>query len=99
MAKSRTKLESKFQNEVMRYLKERGGYWINMCASSFQSAGEPDIIGCYKGKFYAFELKRSEKEKPSALQNFKINEIVENGGISMKIFNLNQLKELFSSGE
>lgn len=99
MATSRSNREGGFQDSVLEYLNGRGGYWIKLSASSFQKAGEPDIIGCYKGKFYAFELKRERTSKISKLQIFKLNRIEKNGGVSMKIFNLNQLKELLDSGE
>lgn len=99
MATSRSNREGGFQDSVLEYLNDRGGYWIKLSASSFQKSGEPDIIGCYKGKFYAFELKKERVSKISKLQIFKLNKIEKNGGVSMKIFNLNQLKELLDSGE
>ena len=48
-------LEGAFQNKVLKYLKTVvGGHWIKIHASSYQSTGEPDIVGCYKGRFYGW---------------------------------------------
>lgn len=93
------KLERDFQQEVLDYLEnEAGGYWIKLCASSYQKEGEPDIVGCRNGRFYAFELKKDSKAKASALQLYKLKRIKKNGGISMKVFSIQQLKELFTDG-
>lgn len=92
-----SKLESAFQQEVLDFLtKEVGGYWLKICASSYQKQGEPDIIGCYNGKFYGLELKRDINARASALQIYKLEKIKQNGGISMKVYSLQQLKELFN---
>lgn len=96
---SNTQQEREFQKDVLSYLEtEVGGYWLKICASSFQKQGEPDIIGCYRGKFYAFELKKDKSSRASELQKYKLKKIKENGGVSMKVFSLNQLKELFENG-
>ena len=97
MKTSLSKLEREFQKNVLKYLKtEVGGYWIKLCASAFQREGEPDIVGCYNGRFYALELKKDQDARASALQLHKLKKIKECGGISMKVYNLEQLKELFN---
>lgn len=76
--------ESSFQKSVLEYLEARGGHWIKIHASSFQSSGEPDIIGCYKGLFVAFELKNPNgKGIVSKLQVHRINDIINSNGIAM----------------
>lgn len=48
--------------------------------------GIPDLIGCYKGRFFAWELKRSAKEASKttgriALQRYTLKLICKAGGI------------------
>ena len=61
--------------------------------SSYQLEGEPDIICCHKGKFYAFELKQGSKL--SDLQKIKLELIKQSGGVAMEIRSLEQLKDIF----
>lgn len=94
MVKRKTTLESAFQTKVINYLHSIGAYVIKIHVSSYQLEGEPDIICCYKGRFYAFELKQGAKL--SKLQKIKLNLIRESGGVAMEIRNLEQLKEVFN---
>lgn len=88
-------LESAFQKKVLKYLREEvGGYWVKIHVSSYQLEGEPDIMGCYKGKFYAFELKQGNNTT-TPLQDYKLEQIRKNGGTAMVIRSLDQLRKLF----
>lgn len=89
--------ETLFQEQVLKYLKETiGGYWIKIHVSSFTSRGVPDVIGSYKGRFIAFELKRPDgKGTVSKLQEYNIKLINEAGGYACVIQSMEQLKELF----
>jgi len=53
--------------------------------------GIPDIIGCYRGRFFAWELKRSEAEANKktgriVLQKYVLNKITQAGGIGELVF-------------
>ncbi len=72
--------ESDIVRAILKYLKtvsdcfcwkEHGGM--------YGTAGIPDIICCYRGKFVAFEVK-TEKGKTTALQDSIINKIQKCGG-------------------
>lgn len=52
-----TKPEKKLQDKVVRYLKDRGIYCLNLYGDGRSGKGKPDIIACIKGKFVAMELK------------------------------------------
>lgn len=93
MVKRKTTLESAFQTKVINYLKSIGAYVIKIHVSSYQLEGEPDIICCHKGKFYAFELKQGSKL--SDLQKIKLELIKQSGGVAMEIRSLEQLKDIF----
>lgn len=94
MVKRKVALESSFQTKVIDYLKSIGAYVIKIHVSSYQLEGEPDIICCHKGRFYAFELKQGSKL--SELQKLKIQLIKESGGVAMEIRDIEQLKEVFN---
>jgi len=51
-----------------------------------QLAGIPDIIGCYRGRFIAFEVKRDAKGKPTAMQAYMMEKITAAGGVATVIF-------------
>lgn len=90
--------ESILQNKILAFLKEEvGGHWIKIHGSSYQSKGEPDIIGVYDGTFYAFEIKREDgKGIVSELQQYKIKRINDAGGVGMIVDSLDTIKKLFN---
>lgn len=88
MVKKKRTLESTFQTKVIDYLKSIGAYVIKIHVSSYQLEGEPDIVCCHKGRFYAFELK--QESTLSKLQEIKLELIRESGGVAMEIRSLDQ---------
>ena len=63
--------ETAFVAQIKRYLKSKGAYCEKIWGGGFQSAGIPDIIGCYKGYFIGIEAKVGNN-KPSEIQKAKI---------------------------
>lgn len=56
--------------------KSRPGFWIKIHGGLFQATGLPDIIGCYKGRFYGLEVKLPGKEDTlTERQQYIINRI------------------------
>lgn len=51
------KPETRLTNKIMAELRKHGGWWMKVHGSAFQKAGVPDIIGCYRGRFVALEVK------------------------------------------
>lgn len=78
-------LEHDFQKRVKARLKvEPDLYHFTKEALSIR--GIPDLIGCYKGRFFALELKRSKKEAEKTsgrivLQKHTLGLINKAGGI------------------
>ncbi len=75
-------VEKTIVNAILKYLrtfdncfcfKEHGGV--------YGTAGIPDIICCYKGRFFAFEVK-TEKGRATELQKATIEKIIRAGGIA-----------------
>ena len=52
-----SKPEKKLQDKAIRYLRERGIYYLNLYGDGMSGKGKPDIIACINGRFVAFELK------------------------------------------
>jgi hypothetical protein len=67
------------------YWKEHGGI--------YGTAGIPDIIICYKGRFIALEC-TSKNKKPTVLQQVIINKINKAGGVAVVVYSLDEVKEL-----
>lgn len=86
-------LERTIVKRIFKELKENrssGGFWFKVHGSPLQIAGVPDIIGCYRGRFVAFEVKRSEVHKPTQLQIYQINRIRRAGGVALPIHSVEE---------
>ena len=57
-----SKPEKQLQDKAIRYLRERGIYYLNLYGDGFSGKGKPDIIACVNGRFVAFELKVGEND-------------------------------------
>ena len=74
-------LEKDIVNAIMKYLKTLSPFCFAWKEHSgmYGTAGIPDIICCYRGKFIAFEVK-TPKGKTTALQDATIKKIIRCGG-------------------
>ena len=57
-----SKPEKKLQDNAIRFLRERGIYYLNLYGDGMSGKGKPDIIACINGRFVAFELKVGEND-------------------------------------
>lgn len=87
--------EAKVKKKVVEQLKVLGAYYFYPVTGGYGRSGVPDIVGCYKGKFFGFECK-SGKNKPTALQHKNLTDIGVAGGISCVINeeNMNNVREV-----
>jgi len=83
-------LESRIVKKVLEALRARGGFWAKTHGSPVVTRGLPDIIGCYKGRYIAFEVKRDSSGKPTLLQEYRMKEIRAAGGIATLIHSVEQ---------
>lgn len=87
-------LENKFKARVMRKLKEiEGGFFFTKEALSLR--GYPDILGCYRGRFIALEVKRSKADSTrgtgrTPLQKYILDKITDSGGYATFIYPENE---------
>lgn len=85
--------ESKIQKDMLQYLSSIGSYTFKTITSNIR--GVPDIITCYKGRFFAFEVK-TKIGKPTPLQQIAIDKILANGGIAGIVRSVEDVKELIA---
>lgn len=71
--------EAKVKHIVTRQLKALKAYYFYPVTGGYGASGVPDIVGCFKGKFFAIECKAG-KNKPTPLQEKNINAIAAQGG-------------------
>ena len=90
-------LEKDIVNQIMRYLKSVPGCFAwKEHGGMYGTAGLPDIIACYKGRFVAFEVK-TEKGKLTTLQEITLKRINAAGGIAHMVTSLNAVKEILQT--
>ena len=68
------------------FWKEHGG--------QYGTAGIPDIIVCYKGRFYGLEAKIGSN-KPTRLQAATLDQIKKAGGVAEVVRSVDDVKQLF----
>jgi len=87
--------EKKVKNKVVALLKQHNAYCFYPVAGGFGSAGIPDIIACYMGRFFAIECKAG-KGKTTALQDKNIAQIKDAGGFAIVVNeeNLTDVQEI-----
>lgn len=58
--------------------------------SPLQIAGLPDLIGCYLGRFVAFEVKRASGIEATKLQQYMMKRIKAAGGMTALIHSVDE---------
>lgn len=64
----------------------------------YGTAGIPDIIACVGGRFYGFEVK-TDKGKPTALQEATIRKINAAGGTALVVRSVDEVRTVLESTE
>jgi Holliday junction resolvase len=71
--------EAKVKKKVVDVLKKGGAYYFFPATGGYGRSGVPDIVGCYRGVFFAIECKAGTN-KPTALQEAEMHKIIEADG-------------------
>jgi hypothetical protein len=91
-------LESAVVKKILAALRSRGGFWFKIHGTPLMLAGLPDIVGCYMGRFVAFEVKRGPGIPAKPIQDFTISRIRRAGGVALLIHSvqmaLDELREI-----
>lgn len=73
--------EAQFKEVVFRHLSKLPKIWFKKIQAG-SVGGIPDILGIVNGFPFAWELKRSLKEKPKPLQVYELRRIRKAGGVA-----------------
>lgn len=84
-------LEKGIEKRIVRYIKARGG-WVTKIHGNEFVKGLPDLIGCYKGRFIAFETKSAEGTT-SKLQGIIIALINRAGGVALSVRSMGPVED------
>ena len=76
--------EAKVKKKCVAYLKSIGAYYFFPATGGYGKSGVPDIVGCYKGKFFGIECKAGTN-KPPELQKLQLKLLADAGVIAMVI--------------
>ena len=76
--------EKKVKTKVVAILKTFGAYYFYPVTGGYGASGVPDIVGCYKKRFFAIECKAG-KGKTTALQEKNIAQIIAQGGLAIVV--------------
>jgi hypothetical protein len=91
--------EKKVKTAVVKILKEHSDlYYFYPVAGGFGSAGIPDIVGCYHGKFFSIECKAG-KGKTTALQEKNLKQIRDAKGFALVVNeeNLHDVRDMLDT--
>lgn len=91
--------EKTITNKVLKYLKEQPCcFAFKEFGGLYGTAGIPDVLCCYNGKFVAFEVK-TPNGKLSKLQEIILQKIKNANGHAYKVTSLNEVKEILKNLE
>ena len=76
--------EAKVKKKVVDVLKKSGAYYFFPATGGYGRSGVPDVVGCYRGVFFAIECKAGTN-KPTALQEAEMHKIREANGIVLVV--------------
>lgn len=76
--------EKKVKDKVKAILTKADAYHFTPATHGFGMSGVPDIIGCYKGYFFAIECKAGTN-KPTELQLKNLASIEKHGGYALVV--------------
>lgn len=78
--------EARLRTNIVKALTAYGGWWIVTHADGYGERGIPDILGCYQGYFFGFEVKLPGKEHTlTAVQSRMLARITRAGGKAMMV--------------
>ena len=86
------------KSKVKQQLLDMGAYYFMPATHGYGRSGIPDIVGSYKGYFFAIECK-AKNGKPTALQERELRRIRDAGGIALVVNeeNMNEIQNMLRS--
>lgn len=89
--------EATVKKRIVAFLKvvRPNGFFFKIPAGPLSLMGVSDIIGCYSGRFYAFEIK-SSTGRPTKRQKFFLKCIRRAGGVAAVVRSVADVKEILN---
>ena len=88
--------ESDIVKAILRYLKTVPGCFAwKEHGGMYGTAGIPDVICCYNGRFYGFEVK-TENGKPTKLQEVTIRKVRDAGGTAVVVRTVDEVRAVIN---
>ena len=87
--------EGQLTLKMKKHLISRGAYAEVIWGGGFQASGIPDILACYKGRYLGLEVKL-EYNKPSKIQEVKLEWINRSGGIGRVVRSVDEVEEVLA---
>ena len=89
--------EAKVKKVVVTQLRNLGAYYFYPVTGGYGRSGVPDIVGCYKGKFFGIECKAG-KNTPTPLQQINLDDIEKQDGIALVVNekNMHSVRDLIT---
>ena len=69
---------------------------VNVHGSVFSERGTPDVIGCVRGRFVAFECKRSSEDEPTRIQLWRLSEWIRAGAVVGAVSSVRDVEVILS---
>jgi len=84
----------------MTYLRSIPGAfaWKAHAGGIYATGGIPDVLCVYKGKLFAFEVKRPGR-KPTALQEATISKLCAAGAVAKVVTSLDDVKQVIAAAD
>jgi Holliday junction resolvase len=90
-----TQPEAQLSREIMDYIRARGGWAIKIHGGPLTTAGVPDIVACYRGRYLALETKMPGN-KATPVQLHRMRQIRKAGGIAQVVRSKEDISKLLN---
>ena len=88
--------ESDIVRAILKFLKTVPGCFAwKEHGGMYGTAGIPDVICCYRGRFYGFEVK-TETGEPTELQKATIRKIQNAGGTALVVRSVDEVRAVIN---
>jgi len=78
--------EARLQAEIVKWIEDNGGYVRKYPQNQATRAGTPDLLICWRGRFFGVEVKHPTKKTPyRPLQQDNLRWIEDAGGMSFTV--------------
>lgn len=85
----------KLREEITDYLTSIGAWWYATNSQGYGRKGIPDVVGCYRGRFFAIEVKVAP-DTPSPWQKRELAAITLSKGATLVAYSLAEVMHIFS---